>query len=134
MHAAQHGAWRQPGCRDNVYVLWMQTPVAQALLAKAGIHLQVKYGKTRGEELHRPLALQLRAEAEAEEAKGGTKTLTKRVYVWNTFSVQTAAHTRGGKAALRPLTKISRISIIEQFLGSNFVLYWEVSRFHLLHP
>jgi hypothetical protein len=61
MHAAEHGAWRQPGCRDNVYVLcawhnWMQIPVAQALLAKAGMRLRVKYGKTRGEELHGPLA------------------------------------------------------------------------------
>ena len=33
------------------------------------------------------------------------------------------AAAEGGKAALRPLTKISRISIIKRFLGSIFVLF-----------
>ena len=74
------------------------------------MHLRVKYGKTRGEELHGPLA-----------AEGG-KAAPEKEFMYGTLSRFKLRHTRGGKAALRPLTKISRISIIERFLGSIFVL------------
>ena len=43
-------------------------------------------------------------------------------FMYGTLSQFKLRHTRRGKAALRPLTKISRISIVERFLGLIFLL------------
>ena len=55
-------------------------------------------------------------------AEGG-KAAPEKEFMYGTLSRFKLRHTRGGKAALRPLTKISRISIIKRFLGSIIVLF-----------
>ena len=64
----------------------------------------------------------LRRQLRGAAAEGG-KAAPEKEFMYGTLSRFKLRHTRGGKAALRPLTKISRISIIKRFLGSIFVLF-----------
>ena len=64
----------------------------------------------------------LRWQLRGAAAEGG-KAAPEKEFMYGTLSRFKLRHTRGGKAALRPLTKISRISIIKRFLGSIFVLF-----------
>ena len=60
----------------------------------------------------------LRWQLRGAAAEGG-KAAPEKEFMYGTLSRFKLWHTRGGKAALRPLTKISRISIIKRFLGST---------------
>jgi hypothetical protein len=64
----------------------------------------------------------LRRQLRGAAAEGG-KAAPEKEFMYGTLSRFKLRHSRGGKAALRPLTKISRISIIKRFLGSIFVLF-----------